>query len=160
MTNKIKNVILVISIITTIISSTLFLFMRHSYNQEKSIWKHLSKNEQSFLLRKEDGIYNNVDSYALSLTDYSILYYLVINEGSDNTEVYTKTNGEKKTWYIIRSNIDNGREYITFDVSTFATKEVTEKEFVQSIKRTTGLIYSENRQKNTAIPLYVEKYVD
>ncbi|MBL1224137.1 hypothetical protein [Enterococcus sp. BWR-S5] len=161
MTNKVK-VLIIVSICVTIISSALFVFLLREYNREKTIWTHLSENEMYFLLREEDGVYNNVEDYTMSATDYSIWYYLVTNENEDNLEIYTKTTGKKDYWYMIRSGADSEvdeEEYVIFNVLTFTTKMVTKKEFSKAIKRETGLNYSED-DEDTIEPLHVENYID
>lgn len=161
MLNKMKNIILAVSISIAIISSTLFILLLHDYNREKTIWTYLSENELDFLLIEEDGVYNNVEDYTMSATDYSIWYYLATNENDDNLEIYTKATGKKDFWYMVRSSADSEadeEEYVIFNALTFTTKVVTKKEFSKAIKRETGLNYSED--DDAIEPLYVENYVD
>ena len=69
MTNKVK-ILITVSISIAIISSTLFILLLRDYNREKTIWTYLSENELDFLLIEEDGVYNNVEDYTMSATDY------------------------------------------------------------------------------------------
>ncbi|MHC5217539.1 hypothetical protein ACYSNR_12840 [Enterococcus sp. LJL128] len=159
----VKKIVLISSLASTIIIGAIFLFSLYSFNEEKKIWEHLSKKEADFLLRKEDGVYTNTDGYSMSATDYSLLYYLAINESGDDTEIYTKKSEKKDFWYITRSTTTNGEveiDYVIFETSAFLAKDVSEKEFKQAIKKDTGLSYSKDQTQTTIEPLYVKKYVD